>query len=51
MSVFARLAGEGAFDALYAAGEQADVAEERAVLSKGVSRDERFDRILLDMAR
>lgn len=51
MSAFARLAGEGAFDALYAAGEQADVAEERAALSKGVSRDERFDRILLDMAR
>jgi hypothetical protein len=51
VSAFARLAGEGAFDALYTAGEQADIAEERAALSKGVSRDERFDRLLLDMAR
>ena len=32
-------------------GHVADVAEERAAPSKGVSRDERFDRLLLDMAR
>ena len=51
VSAFARLAGEGAFDALYAAGDRADIAEERAALSKGVSRDERFDRLLLDMAK
>lgn len=50
-AAFSRLAGGGMFDALYAAGEQADIAEERAALSKGVSRDERFDRLLLDMAK
>lgn len=51
VSAFARLAGEGDFDALYAAGEQADIAEERTALSKGVSRDDRFDRLLLDLAK
>lgn len=50
-AAFSRLAGDGMFDALYAAGEEADIAEERAALSKGVSRDERFDRLLLDMAK
>lgn len=51
VSAFARLAGEGHFDALYAAGELADVRELESAMSKGVSRDERFDRLLLDMAQ
>lgn len=36
---------------LYALGQAADVAEEREALSKGVSRDERFDRLLVSMAK
>ena len=47
---FARLCGDGVFDDLYTAGERADLAELETVLAKGVSRDERFDRMLLDLA-
>lgn len=46
---FSRLCGEGAFDELYAAGEQAEAAEVEAVLAKAAP-DDRFYPILMDLA-
>ncbi len=49
---FARLCEEDArMQKLYDLGHAADVAEEHAIVSKGVSGDPRFDRMLLDCAR
>ncbi|MBI1382577.1 MAG: hypothetical protein GC161_15985 [Planctomycetaceae bacterium] len=49
---FARLCESDArMQKLYDLGHAADVAEERVALAKGASGDERFDRLLVDMAR
>lgn len=50
VSAFARLAGEGRFDELYAAGERAEVAEVEAAMAKAAPED-RFYPMLLDMAK
>jgi len=47
---FARLAGDGHFDALYAAGELADEHERANAMSKAAP-DDRFHRLLVDMAQ
>ena len=49
---FARLCEDDArMQKLYDLGQAADVAESSAALSKGVSGDPRFDRLLMDHAR
>lgn len=49
-SAFARLAGDGEFDELYAAAEIAD-DHERAEVMKGVEPSDRFMPLLLDLAQ
>lgn len=49
---FARLAGDGAFDDLYAAGERAEEREMQAVIEKvAEGPDDRFHRALLNLAK
>jgi len=49
VSAFARLAGDGRFDDLYAAGERADAAEAEAAMAKAAP-DDRFYPLLMDLA-
>ncbi len=51
VSAFARLAGEGHFDDLYAAGERADAAEAEAEAAMAkAAPDDRFYPLLMDLA-
>lgn len=51
-AAFARLCESDArMQKLYDLGQAADMTEEREALTKGVSRDERFDRLLVSMAK
>lgn len=47
---FARLCEKGEFDSLYAAGQAADIAEERTVIAKADPSD-RFTPLLMRMAK